>query len=215
MPGQMPISRPVLVACLLLALVTMTVMLKVEVPLLLGMHPDWDRKVYAYRWLLHLHAGLGCLALFAAPAQFIPQLRRRYLHAHRLLGRVYVGAIAVSAPIGLYIATAHLLGNERVAAAVQAVAWLGTTLIALYAAISKQLAAHKRWMIRSYALTFSFVVSRFVVDVLAIKIAAGFGGNGALTWACTCIALSIGPLWWHAGNAVLPRALAGAPRVAE
>ena len=215
MPGQPPISRAALVLCLLLALVTMAVMLKVEVPLLLGMHPDWDRRVHAYRWLLHLHAGLGCLALFAAPAQFIPQLRRRYLHAHRILGRVYVGAIVVSAPIGLYIASAHLQGNERIAAAVQAVAWLGTTLIALAAAVGRQLDAHQRWMVSSYALTFSFVVSRFVVDVLAIKVSPALGGDSALSWACTGIALALGPAWRQAVAVLLPQAVSGPAHIVD
>lgn len=122
MPGLTPNARRTLFLFLLLGVATMMVMLKVEVPLLFGMHPDWDRKVQAYRGLLHMHAILGCVALFAAPVQFFPQLRCRYLQAHRVLGRIYVGAIFISAPIGMYIALAHLQGNESAAAVVQALA---------------------------------------------------------------------------------------------
>lgn len=204
MPGLTPTARRTLFLFLLLGVFTMTVMFKVEVPLLLGMHPDWDRKVQAYRGLLHLHAVLGCVALFAAPAQFFPRLRCRYLQAHRVLGRIYVGAILISAPIGMYIALAHLQGNERVAAAVQALAWLGTTAIALFAAMGRHLAAHQRWMVRSYALTFTFVISRFTADVLNIEVSPMLGGNSGLIWACTCCALMMGSAGGKKGRLLEP-----------
>ena len=207
-----PGARRTLSLFLLLGIITMTVMFKVEAPLLLGMNPDWDRKVHAYRWLLHVHAVLGCVALFAAPAQYFPQLRRRHLQAHRVLGRIYVGAVLISAPIGMYIALVHLRGSESDAAAVQALAWLGTTLIALSAAVGKRLAAHQCWMVRSYALTFSFVISRFTVDVLNVELSPVLGGNSGLIWACTCIALMMGTAWRYAA---VPRTVSTAATVAE
>lgn len=179
----------------LIAVLTMVVMLKVELPLLLGRDLAWDRKIDGYRWLLHIHAMFGSLALFCAPGQFFPDFRQRHMRLHRGLGRVYVGAIAIASPLGIYISISHLSGNERLAAAVQGLAWLAATAMAVYAVMDNRLRAHQAWMTRSYALTLTFVISRFVTDVLGVAISPAIGGQGALVWMCTVCALLAGTRW--------------------
>jgi hypothetical protein len=179
---------------------TLVVMLKVELPLLLGMNPAWDKKILAYRWLLHLHAILGSIALLSAPIQFFPNFRRNHLQLHRRLGRTYALSIFVSAPIGIYIALAHLSNNEKWAATAQGLLWLCTTLMAVTTAMNKQLVMHQIWITRSYALTLTFVVSRFILDVLRIEIGSEFGGNGNLIWVSTLLAITFADIFYASSS---------------
>ena len=175
---------------------TLVVMLKVELPLLLGLNPAWDQKILAYRWLLHLHALLGSIALFSAPIQFFPNFRKKHLQLHRHLGRTYALSIFISAPIGIYIALAHLNNNEKWAAAAQGSVWLCTTLMAVATAMKKDMVMHQIWMARSYALTLTFVVSRFILDVLRIEIGPELGGNGTLIWLSTLLAITFANIFY-------------------
>jgi uncharacterized membrane protein YozB (DUF420 family) len=45
-----------------------------------------------------------------------------------------------------------------------AIAWLATTGTALYYIRKRNVLLHKQWMIRSYIVTFAFVVFRIVTD---------------------------------------------------
>lgn len=175
---------------------TLVVMLKVELPLLLGMNPAWEQKISAYRWLLHLHAFLGSVALFSAPIQFFPNFRKKHLLLHRRLGTTYALSILVSAPIGIYIALAHLGSNEKWAAAAQGILWLSTTLLAVTTAMKKELVMHQIWITRSYALTLTFVVSRFILDVLRIEIGPEYGGNGSLIWVSSLLAITLADVFF-------------------
>src|SRR4051812_37151777 len=105
---QVIFHRPTLYLFISLGLITMLVMLKVELPMLLGMNPDWDHRVESYRFLLHVHAFFASIALFSAPIQFFSHFRQNHLRLHRLLGRIYASSIVISAPIGIYIAIVHL-----------------------------------------------------------------------------------------------------------
>lgn len=48
--------------------------------------------------LMFLHGIPGALALFLGIFQFSSRIRRRYLPVHRVMGRIYVGCVAVAAP---------------------------------------------------------------------------------------------------------------------
>ncbi|MES2299746.1 MAG: DUF2306 domain-containing protein [Pseudomonadota bacterium] len=173
---------------------TMLVMLKVELPLLMGLSPDWERKIDSYRVILHIHAVLGSVALFSAPLQFVGHFRRSHVRLHRRLGMSYALSVLASAPIGVYIAFAHLSGLEMWAGALQGVMWFGCTALAVRTIFNRQLAQHRLWIMRSYALTLTFVVSRLLIDVLGIRLAASEGGNGTVLCMITLAALALAEL---------------------
>lgn len=161
---------------------TLLVMLKVELPLLLGMNRQWDQKIHHYRWLLHIHAFFASVALFSAPVQFFPKFRKGHKKLHRVVGSVYAASILVSAPIGIYIALAHLSGSDKWSALVQGVLWIIFTAAAVYTSMQKQKLQHSLWAARSYALTLSFVMSRVLVDVFKINVNPSVGGNGGMVF---------------------------------
>ncbi len=169
----------------IIGVLTLVVMLKVELPLLLGMNAAWERKIDGYRALLHVHALFGCIAMACAPLQFFPEMRRHHLTLHRRLGRCYALSILVSAPIAVYIALAHLSGSEKWAVVLQAILWISTTAAAVHAAMTHQLMLHRVWIARSYALTLTFVLSRLMIDVLGWSAGPDIGGNAGLVLLTT------------------------------
>lgn len=55
------------------------------------------------RWLLVPHGIAGAIALVLGASQFSTRLRSRHARIHRILGRCYVTAVAISAPMGIYV----------------------------------------------------------------------------------------------------------------
>jgi uncharacterized membrane protein len=111
--------------------------------------------------LFKVHIYLGGLALMIGWPQFIKNFRNKNLNFHRILGKVYLIAILLSGVAGLYIGY-YAEGGwvAKLGFIGLAIAWLYTSIMA-YSSIRKlEIDAHKRWMIRSYALTFAAVTLR-------------------------------------------------------
>ena len=135
------------------------VLLTSELPLLRsGTMYDSYRTQLIHDWLLLFpHALCGVTALLVGPLQFSSRLRTRNLKLHRTLGRVYVYSVFIAATMGVRIAWGRPL---MVATCVQAGAWVVCTLAALLTARNRQIVQHRQWMVRSYAVTFTFISLR-------------------------------------------------------
>jgi len=123
------------------------------------MYHAYRLQVIADRHLLIPHTLAGTLALLIGPINFSSRIRRRYLQLHRVLGRIYVISVFVGAFTGIALATGRpgLPGTSM-----QAAAWIVCTVAALITARNRQIAQHRQWMARSYAVTFTFVSSRIL-----------------------------------------------------
>lgn len=121
------------------------------------MYHAYRLQVIADRHLLIPHTICGTIALLAGPVQFSSRIRRRYLKFHRLLGLMYVISVFIGAGTGIALAAGRpgLPGTSM-----QAAAWIVCTTAAVVAARNRQIVQHREWMIRSYAVTFTFVSSR-------------------------------------------------------
>jgi uncharacterized membrane protein len=168
-----------------LAGMTALVFLVVEAPLLLGLDPDWTERVEPYALVLHVHAVCGVFALFSGPLQFVPWVRERHPILHRALGYGYVAAVAIAGPLAVWIAVNHTAPSESLASSAQGVVWLLTTAAALVAVRSHDIRTHRLWMARSYALTFTFVLHRFIVELLGLRLSTDAGGTAAFVWLLT------------------------------
>ena len=60
-------------------------------------------KLYNDRYLLIPHAVLALTAMLIGPFQFSTRFRQRHLRTHRLMVRVYVASILITAPIALVL----------------------------------------------------------------------------------------------------------------
>jgi len=105
------------------------------------------------------HMICGFIALCVGPLQFSSRLRQGNLKRHRLLGKIYVCAVIAGA-IGGYLLVWGNYSPFGVSVDVLASLWLITAVIAYITARKRLITQHRQWMIRSYAVTFFFVVDR-------------------------------------------------------
>jgi uncharacterized membrane protein len=148
--------------------------------------PQWA-YYFRVRWLLLAHGLGGAAALCLGATQFSSRLRRRHVRVHRTLGRLYVTAVAISAPLGIWVT---ILRNElplRVAVITQASLWFLTTAVAFYCIRHRNFEQHRQWMIRSYAITLIFLTDR-VLDAVPKLTDLDTDASPNIAWLCNVIA---------------------------
>jgi Predicted membrane protein (DUF2306) len=138
-----------------------------EFPLLSPAHPDHAR-LDGERLILIPHALAGLATVLIGPLQFSSRLRQRNIRRHRMLGKVYVGAIAIAAPFAI------LLGRGApiplaIATDVQAALWVICTLAAFLTARNRHIAQHRVWVVRSYGITLIFFFARVLNPLPAYR----------------------------------------------
>lgn len=164
----------------------------------------------AHRLGLYAHVFGAVFALALGPAQFSSWLRRHHLGVHRWSGRLYLGlGVLVGGSAGLYMAF-HAFGGivARAGFACLAVAWLASGLLAYRAIRGGDEAAHRRWMIRNFSLTFAAVTLRLW---LPASMAAGVSFATAypiIAWLCWVPNVAVAEAVWNAfdprGNRIEP-----------
>jgi uncharacterized membrane protein len=153
-----------------------------------------------------LHTTFGGLAMLLGPWQLVAGLRRRWPAAHRWAGRAYVVCCLVSGVTAYPVAFSSFAGPIAAAGfSVMATAWLAATLVAVLAIRRGQVAAHRRWMIRSFALTLSALTLRVVlalpqiwpwldqIDYLLL-----YRSSTWFSWSCN---LALAELWLRVAGA--------------
>ncbi len=137
----------------LFVFITSEVLLVTDYP----MYHAYRLQVIADRHLLIPHTLSGIFALLIGPINFSSRIRQRYLQLHRVLGRIYVISVFVGSFTGIALAAGRpgLPGTSM-----QAAAWMVCTTAAFLTARNRQIVQHRQWMVRSYAVTFTFVSSR-------------------------------------------------------
>jgi uncharacterized membrane protein len=137
----------------LFVFITSEVLLVTDYP----MYHAYRLRVIADRDLLIPHMLAGIFALLIGPINFSSRIRERHLTLHRVLGRIYVVSVFLGSFTGIALAAGRpgLPGTSM-----QAAAWMVCTTAAFVAARNRQIAVHRQWMARSYAVTFTFVSSR-------------------------------------------------------
>ncbi len=135
-------------------------------------------------WIV-IHAAGAATALLVGPVQFLSALRQNKPFLHRILGRIYVAGCLIGGVSALVLATGVSTGPVTgIGFGTLGVAWLLTTGVALRAVLSGRIASHRRWMVRSFALTLAAVTLRIYLplsDVLGIGFAASYP---VIAWLC-------------------------------
>lgn len=153
----------------LMGAATISVIFYSEIPLLFD-SPSERIFLRAARWLVFPHAIAGVIALVSGPLQFSSRLRRGNPRFHRILGRVYVGSVFIAAPLAVVL-TSYNHNPQAIyfttAITVQSSAWFITTAAAFLAARARKIHRHRVWMVRSYAVTFTFILTRVLQPIPA------------------------------------------------
>ena|SRR5437016_90905 len=171
----------------ILGLLTLFVLYKNERFIIDHQSQDWQ-YYFPVRWWLLPHGLAGATVLFLGASQFSNRLRQRRLRLHRALGRCYVIGVAIAAPLGIYLAIIHDPVPLRTVVFVQASSWMLTTAIAFFCIRSGNVQLHRQWMMRSYAVTTIFVVSRVLDAIPAALGRLDTGTNPSMIWICNVLA---------------------------
>lgn len=138
-----------------------------------------------WSWVFYQHIFIGGIALLSGWSQFSTRFRTRNLSAHRILGKIYVGACILSGSAGLYLAF-YATGGwvASLGFGGLAISWLFTTSNAFLCISKKQIEKHQQWMIRSYALTFAAVTLRIYLPLSQIAQLDFIDAYRGIAWLC-------------------------------
>ncbi len=123
-------------------------------------------KYVAHLWLIRVHAVSAVAALLLGLPAFHPATRKLFGGTfHRGLGKMYGVSVLLAGVTALPMSAMAEGGTvARLGFLVLALAWLGTILWAWRLAYQRRFVDHRRAMIRNYALTYSAVISRLLLD---------------------------------------------------
>jgi uncharacterized membrane protein len=126
--------------------------------------PEIVANLFARPWLTLHVAGAGT-ALMVGAFQFLPAVRRRRT-LHRWLGRTYATGCIVGGCAGFMLAFGTTAGPvASVGFGLLAPIWIFTTVQAWRMAVARRFDEHRRWMIRSFSLTFAAVTLRLYLPI--------------------------------------------------
>ena len=158
---------------------------------------------FARTGALVLHAGVSATALSLGALQFFPRIRARWPAWHRRAGTVYVICCLIGGVAALLLALGTSAGPIGTAGfGLLGLAWLGTTAQAWRYARARDFVRHRRWMVRSYALTFAAVTLRIYLPIVFIAHWDADIGYRAISWLCWVPNLVVAELWLRSGAGV-------------
>lgn len=160
--------------------------------------------------LMFLHGIPGAIALFLGIFQFSSRLRTRFLSLHRAMGRIYVGCVAIAAPVAVIVSVKLPIPTLTMASVIQATGWLVATGTALYCVRTGRISQHREWMMRSYPFAAVFIVVRAIIAIPAVA-SAGMLGLAEVVWsviAVACFLPSFLIAWQHLAASKRPARVA-------
>ncbi|UHA73245.1 DUF2306 domain-containing protein [Paenibacillus sp. 481] len=152
----------------------------------------------AQPWLLavKIHIALAMISMLTGPFGFVTRIRTQRPHIHRLIGKMYVLSILLNGIPSFYLAAYATGGWVSTAGFICLNAvWLYATFKAYFTIKNRQVEAHRRWMIRSFAIT----LANLELYVLKTIFKSGLDMNADLAytiavWASIAVSLFIAEL---------------------
>jgi hypothetical protein len=155
------------------------------------MAPNVMANLFARPWL-DLHVAGAATALLIGSFQFIPALRTRWPGGHRWTGRVYAVGCLGGGLGGLMLALGSTAGPIATAGfGGLGVAWIITTTLGWRAAMQRRLVEHRRWMIRSWALTLAAVTLRLYMLAPGMSSLDAYRAISFLCWVPNLVAAEL------------------------
>lgn len=147
--------------------------------------PLWPRRAALIPHILG-----GVVAITTGLVQVWLGVTGRTRRLHILLGRVYLGAVTIGSLAGFYLAATA--GNGLAYGTglfFLSTAWALTTTMAYVAVRRRAIEQHREWMLRSYVVTFAFVMFRLLDNWLVSRGVPPAASASAMAWACWSVPL--------------------------
>lgn len=150
------------------------------------------------RGLTLLHILLGAIYLVLASLQFVPSIRQRHLEFHRWSGRLLVAVGMVIGISALVMSFKMNIGgpNETAATTLFAIVFLICLTKAYLFIRRKEVARHREWMIRAYAVALGVATTRPIVGIFfAFRRLTPHEFFGVAFWLGFTITVLVGEAW--------------------
>jgi len=151
-----------------------------------------EARFAAHPTVIFLHALSGALFLMLAPLQLWTKFRARHVTLHRRTGVMLIAIGVVTACTGFYFGVLHPAAGpgEVIVIAIVSALFLWSLARAVAAIRKRRLAAHRRWMIRAFAVALGISTVRIValiadflltpagftlVEIFVLSLWAGWG----------------------------------------
>jgi hypothetical protein len=133
-------------------------------------HPKYgafDSGFQLHKVLTFVHIIPGALFMILAPLQFVPGIRARYLWFHRLSGRIVVVLGLIIGVTALIMSFKTNIGGatETAATVLFAILFLFSLIKGFYHIRRHEVALHREWMIRMFAIGFAIATVRPIVGM--------------------------------------------------
>ena len=157
--------------------------------------PSWPHYRDIGRWLLP-HGLVGALALTLTFTQFSTRVRTRQPGFHRVCGRIYVVAVCIAAPLGVYISYLDerigYTSSFVVASATLAALWLLATGVAFGFIRHRKIDRHRQWMTRSFAMALVFLEVRVIGGLTGWE--ENPSSDTTIVWLCVALGYPLADL---------------------
>lgn len=142
--------------------------------------------------LFYVHVVTGPLALVLAPLQFSKKIRAKMPAVHRWIGRTYCLCVLAGGIAGLVMAVNSTEGIfAQSGFFILAVLWLSMTGLALTKARQRKFVEHRKWMIRSVAMTFGAVTLRIELPILMVAGTSFEVAYSIVAWSSWALNLAV------------------------
>jgi uncharacterized membrane protein len=133
----------------------------------------------------YTHISLGGVALLIGWSQFSEKFRKKNIQLHRMIGKIYVVSVLLSAIAGIYIgyfATGGMI--SQVGFISLGIIWFYTTLKAFLEIKKGRVEQHEKKMIYSYAACFAAVTLRLLLPLLIVFFNDFIPAYQVVAWLC-------------------------------
>lgn len=159
----------------------------------------FEVRYVRHPWVALIHIIPGLLFLTLAPLQFVARIRQTRLNLHRRLGRV-LAACALVSGVSAFVVAFRLPAFGGLAT-LTATTFYGTIfLVSLVNAVRHirrgDVAAHREWMIRTYALAMGVASIRLFIGLFEAFLEVSFADAfGAAFWLGLSVNFVAAELW--------------------
>lgn len=168
--------------------------------------PDADRVLSQMQPLLAVHILAGIIFTITGAYQFATQARHRAPGFHRWSGRLSVASALLTGTSAIWLSLAfpHAASDGPLLDVVRVVAGFamtGTAGAGLWAILKRNVAGHRNWMVRAYAICLGTALQSFVLAVWTVIDTVPVGANRAFAFAASWIAcLAVAECWRRRGQ---------------
>lgn len=158
---------------------------------------DFDRRYADNPVLAYMHIIPGAVYLLGAPFQISRRWRSANYQRHRRMGRVILTAGLLTGAMAIVVGVVMPFGGlaETSASVVFGVYFVAALVLAYRAIRSGRVNAHRRWMIRAFALGVGVGLIRVVIgfgEAFGVGMADSFG---AAFWIAFGIMAMVAEIW--------------------